>query len=440
MDYFGKQILVVGLGRSGIAAARLARRLGAQVTVCDHKPLAETAFAAEVAALGLTYVPQAEARGAAFDLVIQSPGVPLEAPVFTGARVMGELEFAAPLLEGRKIGITGSNGKTTVTALVGHIFRAAEVPAQVGGNIGVPPTAMVDDSRLGQWNVLELSSFQLETIDQFVADIAVVLNITPDHLDRHGTMERYIDAKARLVETQGRAQVAVLNAGNAASAALARRTRAKVVYFNAPEPGPWAVAEKDGVITVDEQQLLPVSAIPLRGRHNVENVMAAAAAAWLASVSLDAIEAGIRSFPGVEHRIEPVRTLDGVTYYNDSKATNVDATEKALDAFASGLWIILGGKDKQSDYRTLAGRLREKAKGVLLIGAAAGVIREQLAEADPGLPLRDCGTMAEAVAAARAGAVSGDTVLLAPACASFDQFQSYEHRGRVFKELVRQLE
>ncbi|MCA2968408.1 MAG: UDP-N-acetylmuramoyl-L-alanine--D-glutamate ligase, partial [Acidobacteriaceae bacterium] len=232
MDYLGKQILVVGLGRSGIAAARLARRLGAQVTVCDHKPLAETAFAAEVAALGLTYVPQAEARGAAFDLVIQSPGVPLEAPVFTGARVMGELEFAAPLLEGRKIGITGSNGKTTVTALVGHIFRAAEVPAQVGGNIGVPPTAMVDDSRLGQWNVLELSSFQLETIDQFVADIAVVLNITPDHLDRHGTMERYIDAKARLVETQGRAQVAVLNAGNAASAALARRTRAKVVYFN----------------------------------------------------------------------------------------------------------------------------------------------------------------------------------------------------------------
>jgi UDP-N-acetylmuramoylalanine--D-glutamate ligase len=213
-----------------------------------------------------------------------------------------------------------------------------------------------------------------------------------------------------------------------------------VVYFNAPEPGPWAVAEKDGVITVDEQQLLPVSAIPLRGRHNVENVMAAAAAAWLASVSLDAIEAGIRSFPGVEHRIEPVRTLDGVTYYNDSKATNVDATEKALDAFAGGLWIILGGKDKQSDYRTLAGRLREKAKGVLLIGAAAGVIREQLAEADPGLPLRDCGTMAEAVAAARAGAVSGDTVLLAPACASFDQFQSYEHRGRVFKELVRQLE
>jgi UDP-N-acetylmuramoylalanine--D-glutamate ligase len=439
VNWTGKHILVVGLGKSGLAAAQLAQRLGAKVTVCDEKPLAETRFAAEVAALGVTYQPQAEARGAEFDLVIQSPGVPLEAAVFSNARVTGELEFAAPLLEGRKIGITGSNGKTTVTALIGHILREAEVPVQVGGNIGIPPAAMVETSRVGQWNVLELSSFQLETIESFVADIALVLNITPDHLDRHRTMERYIDAKARLVETQGRSQVAVLNAGDAASAALAKRTRAKVVYFNAAAPGPWTVAEKDGVITVDEQALIPVSAIPLRGRHNVENVMAAAAAAWLANVSLDAIEAAIRTFPGVEHRIEFVRTLDGVSYYNDSKATNVDATEKALDAFDGGLWIILGGKDKQSDYRTLAGRLQAKAKGVLLIGAAAGIIRAQLTEVDAALPLRECGTIEAAVALARAEATAGDTVLLAPACASFDQFQSYEHRGRAFKELVQQL-
>jgi len=439
VNWTGKHILVVGLGKSGLAAAQLAQRLGAKVTVCDEKPLAETRFAAEVAALGVAYEPQAEARGAEFDVVIQSPGVPLEAAVFSNSRVTGELEFAAPLLEGRKIGITGSNGKTTVTALIGHILREAEVPVQVGGNIGIPPAAMVETSRVGQWNVLELSSFQLETIESFVADIALVLNITPDHLDRHRTMERYIDAKARLVETQGRSQVAVLNAGDAASAALAKRTRAKVVYFNAAAPGPWTVAEKDGLITVDEQALIPVSAIPLRGRHNVENVMAAAAAAWLANVSLDAIEAAIRTFPGVEHRIEFVRTLDGVSYYNDSKATNVDATEKALDAFDGGVWIILGGKDKQSDYRTLAGRLQAKAKGVLLIGAAAGIIRAQLTEADAALPLRECGTIEAAVALARAEATAGDTVLLAPACASFDQFQSYEHRGRVFKELVQQL-
>jgi UDP-N-acetylmuramoylalanine--D-glutamate ligase len=439
VDWTGKQILVVGLGKSGLAAARLAQRRGAAVTVCDEKPLDETRFAVEVANLGVLYLPQSEARGADFDLVIQSPGVPLEAPVFANARVTGELEFAAPLLAGRTIGITGSNGKTTVTALIGHILSQAEVPSQVGGNIGIPPAAMVETSRVGQWNVLELSSFQLETIESFVADIALVLNITPDHLDRHHTMERYIDAKARLVETQGRGQVAVLNAGDPASAGLAKRTRAKVVYFNASAPGPWAVAESDGVITVDEQRLIPVAAIPLRGRHNVENVMAAAAAAWLANVSLDAIEAAIRTFPGVEHRIEFVRTLDGVTYYNDSKATNVDATEKALDAFDGGVWIILGGKDKQSDYRTLAGRLRAKAKGVLLIGAAAPIIRAQLAEVDAALPLHDCGTIAAAVALARAEAESGDTVLLAPACASFDQFQSYEHRGRVFKELVQQL-
>ena len=439
MDWTGKQILVVGLGKSGLAAARLAQRRGAAVTVCDEKPLDETRFAVEVANLGVLYLPQSEARGADFDLVIQSPGVPLEAPVFANARVTGELEFAAPLLAGRTIGITGSNGKTTVTALIGHILSQAEVPSQVGGNIGIPPAAMVETSRVGQWNVLELSSFQLETIESFVADIALVLNITPDHLDRHHTMERYIDAKARLVETQGRGQVAVLNAGDPASAGLAKRTRAKVVYFNASAPGPWAVAESDGVITVDEQRLIPVAAIPLRGRHNVENVMAAAAAAWLANVSLDAIEAAIRTFPGVEHRIEFVRTLDGVTYYNDSKATNVDATEKALDAFDGGVWIILGGKDKQSDYRTLAGRLRAKAKGVLLIGAAAPIIRAQLAEVDAALPLHDCGTIAAAVALARAEAENGDTVLLAPACASFDQFQSYEHRGRVFKELVQQL-
>lgn len=439
MELVGKQILVVGLGKSGLAAARLALQLGARVTVCDEKPLAETRFAAEVAELGVGYLPQAEAVGAAFDLVIQSPGVPLEAPVFAGAQVTGELEFAAPLLRGRTIGITGSNGKTTTTALIGHILQHAQVPAQVGGNIGTPPTAMVENSRVGQWNVLELSSFQLETIQSFQADIGLILNITPDHLDRHKTMERYVDAKARLIELQTRLNVAVLNAADPLSGELAKRTRARIVYFNATAPGPWAIAEKDGLITVDEQVLIPIEAISLRGRHNVENVMAAAAAAWLANVSLDDIAAAIRTFPGVEHRLEFVREVAGVRYYNDSKATNVDATEKALDAFDGGLWVILGGKDKQSDYRALAGRLRSKARGILLIGKAASIIRRQLEEVEPGLPLLDCGTLGEAIRVGHAEGQSGDTVLLAPACASFDQFQSYEHRGSVFKELVHNL-
>ena len=440
MELVGKQILVVGLGRSGLAAARLALRMGAQVTVCDEKPLAETHFAAEAAELGVSYVSQGEAVGANFDLVIQSPGVPLEAKVFAGATVTGELEFAAPLLQGRTIGITGSNGKTTTTALIGHILKHAEMPAQVGGNIGTPPTAMVASSRVGQWNVLELSSFQLETIQSFRADIALILNLTPDHLDRHHTMEQYVDAKARLIELQTRSNVAVLNAGDPLTVSLAKRTRAQVVLFNAKEPGPWMIAEKDGVITVDEQVLLPVEAIPLRGQHNVENVMAAAAATWLANVALDDIEAAIRTFPGVEHRLEFVREVAGVRYYNDSKATNVDATEKALDAFEGGLWVILGGKDKQSDYRGLAGRLRRKARKILLIGMAAGIIRRQLEEVEPGLPFLDCGTLAEAIRVGHAGGQQGDTVLLAPACASFDQFQSYEHRGRVFKEVVHNLQ
>lgn len=439
MDLTGKSILVVGLGKSGLAAARLALGLGARVTVCDEKPLAETRFAAEVEVLGVGYVPQGSAVGAEYDLVIQSPGVPLEAPVFAGAKVTGELEFAAPLLKGRTIGITGSNGKTTTTALIGHIFEQAAVPVQVGGNIGTPPTAMVANSRVGQWNVLELSSFQLETVETFRADIGLLLNITPDHLDRHHTFERYVDAKARLLETQTRSDVTVLNAADPLAPALAKRTRGRVVYFNAPAPGPWAVAVGDGYVTVDEQRLIPVSAIPLVGRHNVENVMAAAAAAWLANISLDQVEAAIRTFPGVEHRIEFVRELDGVRYYNDSKATNVDAAIKALDSFEGGLWVILGGKDKQSDYREMAGRLRAKARGVLLIGMAAGIIRQQLVEVDASLPLIDCGTLAEAIAWARGKSVAGETVLLAPACASFDQFQSYEHRGRQFKELVHGL-
>jgi UDP-N-acetylmuramoylalanine--D-glutamate ligase len=439
VDLTGKSILVVGLGKSGLAAARLAVGLGARVTVCDEKPLAETRFAGDVEALGVGYVPQGSAVGAEYDLVIQSPGVPLEAPVFAGAKVTGELEFAAPLLQGRTIGITGSNGKTTTTALIGHIFEQAGVPAQVGGNIGTPPTAMVANSRVGQWNVLELSSFQLETVETFQADIGLVLNITPDHLDRHHTFERYVDAKARLLETQTRSNVAVLNAADPLAPALAKRTRGRVVYFNAPAAGPWAVAVEGDVITVDEQRLISLSAIPLVGRHNVENVMAAAAAAWLANISLDDVEAAIRTFPGVEHRIEFVRELDGVRYYNDSKATNVDASIKALDSFAGGLWVILGGKDKQSDYREMAGRLRAKARGVLLIGMAAGIIRQQLEEVDASLPLIDCGTLAEAITWARGKSVAGETVLLAPACASFDQFQSYEHRGRQFKELVHGL-
>lgn len=435
------RVLVVGLGKSGLGAVRLLAGLGAQVAACDDKPASELSAAAELRDLGVEVYPMAAESYQGQQFVIQSPGIALERDVFlaaraAGATVMGELELASYFLQGPNLAITGSNGKTTTTALIGHILRSAGLPCQVGGNIGVAPAAMVATSAPEKWNVLELSSFQLETISKFRAQIALVLNITPDHLDRHKTMDRYISAKARLVETQLADGVCLLNAQNAESAKLASRTSAKVHLFNTTQVSAKDIALVDGTIYLFGQPLLAENEIPLRGRHNTENVMAAAGAAALAGVAPEAIAAAVKTFPGVEHRIEFVRELAGVKYFNDSKATNVDATEKAIDAFAEPLWLLLGGRDKKSNYRTLISRLLTKAKGILLVGEAAPIIRQQFEDAGATLPLVDCGTVAQAVAYAHQHAQSGEVVLLAPACASFDQFQSYEHRGRHFKETV----
>ena len=436
IDYSNTRALIVGGGKSGLAAARYLRARGAQVVISDSKP--------QPAQIEFPQTGQAETDADGFDTLIQSPGVPLELPIFErararGARIIGELELAAEELAGFLIGITGANGKTTTTALIGHIFRHAGRPTLVGGNIGVPLTDLVAQSSPDTTVVVELSSFQLETMESFRARIALVLNITPDHLDRHHTFARYVDAKARLVERQTAAGFAVLNAAEPNTRALAGRTAAKVIWFNLDAPAESGVACAADQIWLGHVALMPVAAIPLPGRHNVENAMAAAAAAWLAGLEPAVIAEAIGSFPGVEHRIEFVRELDGVRYYNDSKATNVDAAEKAIDAFAGGLWIVLGGKDKQSDYRSLAHRLAAKAKGVLLIGAAAPIIRQHLSEVVSSLPLTDCDTLNVAIRTARRLAAPGDIVLLSPACASFDQFQSYEHRGRVFKDLVHSL-
>lgn len=434
-DYRNKKTLIVGAGKSGLAAARYLRARGADVTISDAKPQSQTEF---------PQTTQNETDSDGFPLIIQSPGVPLELPIFErararGARIIGELELAAEELAGTITAVTGANGKTTTTALIGHIFQHAGRHTLVGGNIGVPVTDLVSPSTANSDVILELSSFQLETIEQFKAHTSLVLNITPDHLDRHHTMERYIDAKARLVETQTADGFAILNAAEPNARSLATRTKAKVIWFNTTTPATDAVASHDHQIWLGLSPLMPESDIPLPGRHNVENVMAAAAAAWLAGIAPATIAEAVKSFPGVEHRIEFVRELDGVRYYNDSKATNVDAAEKAIDAFPGNLWIILGGKDKYSDYRPLAARLKPKAKGILLIGAAAPIIRQHLSDADPSLPLTDCDTLEVAIRTARPLQARGDIVLLSPACASFDQYQSYEHRGRSFKLLVNSL-
>jgi UDP-N-acetylmuramoylalanine--D-glutamate ligase len=417
-------VLVVGLEKTGLASVEFLVAQGHLVTATDTRALPEMPAAAELLQrLKVPFARQAEAPFTTADLVVTSPGVPDDIEMLDDARragvtVIGDLELAAPYLKGETIGITGSNGKTTTTALLGHIFAAAGVPAQVGGNIGTPVIAMAGTSREGQWNILELSSFQLETVRTFRAHVGVALNVTQNHLDRHHTFENYAAAKANLFRGQRNTDFAVLNSEDETCRSYARLTPATVVWFNG------------------ENELMPAAEIPIRGRHNVENTMAAAAVARIAGISDEAIRAAVRTFKAVEHRLEFVRKLHGVDYYNDSKATSVDAALKAIEGFAGGLWIILGGKDKGSDYTVLREPLHQKAHAALLIGAATPLIRTALESA---VPLVETETLEKAIRYAASKAEQGDTVLLAPACASYDQFQSYEHRGRAFKEIVNQL-
>lgn len=442
MELKNADVLVVGMGKSGLAAVQLLCEQGARVEACDSRPLEQLGEAASVlAACNARFTVQGAAAFRGRDLIVISPGVPADLPELKEARsggtlVVGELELASWFLRGPVIGITGSNGKTTTTAMTGHVLKACGIPCQVGGNIGAPPTSMVRSSRPGQWNVLELSSFQLETIVRFRAQIGVVTNVTPDHLDRHHTMEAYAAAKARLFENQAADDYAVLNADDPICLQYAATVRGKTLWFSSTKPvasGLWFDGEN---IRLGGEFVIAARDFPLRGRHNLENAMAAAAAAYLAGAPVAGIAAALKCFPGVEHRLEFVRTVRGVSYYNDSKATNVDATLKALEAFPGGVWIILGGKDKNSDYRPLREPLKAKAKAALLIGKAAPIIAEHLADAVRQIP---CGDLASAIKIAARDAEPGDVVLLAPACASFDQFENFEHRGRVFKQLVGEL-
>ena len=415
MELKGKKVLVVGLGKSGLSAALFLRRQGAQVTVSDMRSAA--ALARELPAL-LEAGIMVESGGHGLltfrrqDLIVVSPGVPLDTPELVqvkafGLPVIGELELAAQFLKGSIVGITGSNGKTTTTALVGEILSGAGLPTQVGGNIGVPVVDLVDGSSPDGWSVLEVSSFQLESTQLFHPKIAVILNITPDHLDRHGSFERYAQAKEKIFQAQTRADSLVLNADNSRSAS-------------------------DAPI----ESILPLAEIPLKGTHNVENVLAAVCCARLAGASAESIRRTVSTFKAVEHRLEFVATCNGVDYYNDSKATNVDASAKAIAAFPGGIHLILGGKDKNSNYADLAALLRSRVRAVYTIGSAASKIESHLKGI---VPLVSCETLDRALVTASRAAHPGQIVLLSPACSSFDQFESYEHRGRVFKELVIEL-
>jgi UDP-N-acetylmuramoylalanine--D-glutamate ligase len=443
MQLNGTKALVVGMKKSGMASAELLAQQGAQVAATDLKPLGELPEAAPLLArLGIPFAPQTPSVFQDRDLIVLSPDVPFDLPPLVearrrGATVIGEVELAAPFLKGRTIGITGSNGKTTTTSLIGHILCEGGLPVQVGGNIGTPLTAMIETSRADGWNVLELSSFQLETIHEFHAHIGLALNVTQNHLDRHHTFENYAGAKGRLFENMGPGDFAILNADDPVCVGYSKHTKAAVQWFSSRSPvAPGATLCEDKLM-LDGELLMLAGEIPIRGRHNVENVLAASIAAARAGVQRDDIAGAIRTFRAVEHRLEFVRKLNGVDFYNDSKATSVDATMKALDAFSGGVWLILGGKDKGLDYSQLRSPLGAKARAALLIGAASGKIAEQIQGA---VPLVHAKTLDQAVAHAFSHAKTGDTVLLAPACASFDQFRSYEHRGDVFKQIVNQLQ
>ena len=443
----GQRVLAVGLARTGVATALFCAGHGARVTATDEQPeakLAEAATALRAAGVALELGGHRRETFLAQDLIIPSPGVPFDHPDLAAARaknitVWSEIELAWRLLRGRLIVITGSNGKTTTTALLGHILKTAGIPVQVGGNIGTPLISLVASSTDSGVTVAEASSFQLEAIAAFRPDVAVLLNLTPDHLDRHGSLDGYRRAKARVFENQCQEDAAVINADDSAAAEMAP-SRPRLHWFSRKGPvvqgacvrGEEIILQRRG----EEFWLMSRADIPLRGDHNLENVLAAAVAAHLAGAEPQAIAAGVRSFAGVEHRLQFVASIDGVDFYNDSKATNVDATRKALEAFPGNLLVILGGKDKGSDYSALREPLRERARAAYLIGAAASKIGKQIAGA---VPAEHAVTLENAVLAAFERARPGDTVLLAPACASFDQFNNYEHRGSVFVSLVEQL-
>jgi len=379
------------------------------------------------------------------DLIIPSPGVPADDPFLLLARSKGitvwsEIELAYRFLEGKLIGITGSNGKTTTTTLVHHILQAGAMKAFLAGNVGVPLIGEAEKMDAGSVAVAELSSFQLELIEKFRPNIGALLNLTPDHLDRHKTMEAYAKAKARIFENQTELDAAILNADDEASAKYAPKKPQVFWFSRKKQVAQGACVHSEEIVVAHhgkEDRVMKVAEIPLPGAHNLENVLAAVIISRLAGVDAGTIAKAVKSFAGVEHRLEFVTEIGGVKYYNDSKATNVDATLKALEAFPGRILIVLGGKDKGSDYTVLQKPLREKAILALLIGAAADKIEKQIAG---GVAIERAGTIARAVEAASLAAQAGDVVLLAPACASFDQFQNYEERGKVFKELVRGLE
>lgn len=447
MELAGKKVLIIGAARSGIAAARFLVERGAIVALNDQKPIAK--WSAEALALkesGVGLLPGEPPTWLLdqLDLVVVSPGVPatiipIRYAERAGAEVIGEVELAARFLQGRTVAITGSNGKTTTTSLIGELLRDAGLPVQVGGNIGKALISLVESSRDDGWTVAELSSFQLETIKTFRPSIAAVLNVTPNHMDRYESFNDYAAAKHRIFMNQTEDDVAVLNADDPVVSSWAGGLRARVMQFSVRKEVENGVFLRGAELIYGEQVLLRIGEMKLRGLHNVENVAAALCAGIAAGASIESMRETVKQFNPVEHRLEFVAEIRGVRFYNDSKATSVDATLKALEAFANDagkVILILGGRGKKAPYAPLASLVQTKVRKLVLIGEDADTIANELGEQ---AQFERASDMADAVVRSFAAAERGDVVLLAPACASFDMFESFEHRGKVFKGKVADL-
>ncbi len=453
MTYQGRTVLVVGAARSGIAAASFLLARQARVILTDTRSAGELARA-----LG-TLQHQARSSGElvlelgghkagsfrACDFVVVSPGVPLALPYFEESRrkgipILAEVEFAFGHLQGRVLGITGSNGKTTTTILTAELLRGSGLKGHAAGNLGVPLISFAAESTPDDIYSTELSSFQLEGIRSFRPAVGAVLNLTPDHMDRYSGFAAYSAAKERLFMNQDSADFAVLNADDERTAAMALRVPSTPVLFSRRSAPPRGLFLRGGRVISGiqgrEYDLFAANEIGLKGAHNLENVLAACAMALLAGATPESMREVIRSFRGIEHRLEWVAEIDGVQYFNDSKATNVDAAAKSLEAFPGNIHLIAGGRDKGGDFTALQPLVRQRVRQVILIGEAAGKIREALGDCTEMSEARD---MSEAVLLGKQRAGPGDVVLLAPACASFDMFENFEHRGSVFKEVVRAL-
>ena len=442
----GKKVVVAGAARSGVAAAKLLARRGAMVTLSDVRESLTEAPELESAGIALELGGHTAGTFAAADLIVLSPGVPRDQPAIEAARsagseVIGELELASRWLAGRIVAITGTKGKSTTTTLTGRMLEAGGHKVLVGGNIGNALSAQVEASTAETIHVVEASSFQLEGIETFHPWIAVLLNFSPDHLDRHATVDEYAAAKARIFENQSAADWAVLNADDPASLAIARDAHARRLMLSmSGQVGDGIVLDERAIVLRSEgvsEPLVPLTSIRLLGRHLLVDVMAASAVAHIAGVPPAAMKAAVEGFDGLEHALEPVTHIGGVQFVNDSKATNIDAARRAIESFGDGLVVILGGRFKGGDFADLLSPLAARQAKVIAIGESRDRVVAALAR---DVEVHQAADMGSAVRQAFAAAAPGSTVLLAPACSSFDMFKDYAERGRAFKQETRKLE